>query len=251
MNLFFMSFQKINLGFFPLFLALSNFWIYKIFSLNFLTGFSVFVITTAIGLGINRKFFIASMLILTILQIQTTSLKDLSLLDNDEQRVQSERSRSYPLTYIDFKFKVLWLKPVEWIEQNKFIIALSRIEENIFESLDLNYYFFGGFPRNMPYDYEKFPFILLPFFLAGVFRLVYIRKYFDLVLLFLVPVVVLSVIGFDNRYGFFILFPFIIFSSMEGINYAAAFFKNRNIFLGVFISLILLNLLIQIGYAKN
>lgn len=246
-----MSFQKISLGFFLLFLTLSNFWIYKIFSLNFLIGFSVFVITTVIGLGSNRRFFIAAMLFLTILQIQTTSIKDLSILDNDEQRVQSERSRSYPLTYIDFKFRVLWLKPVEWIEQNKFIIALSRIEENLFESLDLNYYFFGGFPRNMPSDFEKFPFILLPFFLAGVFRFVYIRKYFDLALLFFLPVILLSLVGFDNRYGFFILFPFIIFSSMEGINYAATLFKNRNIYLGAVINLILLNLLIQIGYAKN
>lgn len=247
-----MLFPKISSKYFLAFsLVLSNYWIYKIFSLNFLIGIIVLVVSTIIVLGLKKKLFIVGMLVLTILQIQTTSIKNLSLLDNDEQRVQSERSRSYPLTYIDFGLKVLWLKPVELIEQNKFIIVLSRIEENLFEALDINYYFFGGFPRNTPSDFEKFPFILLPIFLTGVFRLSYSRKFFDLVLLFWAPIGLLSFIGSDNRYGFFILFPFIIYSCIEGINYISLRYKNRKYFLIFLIIFTMLIFLMQIGYAKN
>lgn len=224
MNQFFMLLLKNNLKLLlVLFLISSNFWIYKILGLNFLLAIALVLATLVIVLRIkNIKLTIFCMLILIFFQFQTTHVRSLTLLDNDQQRVQQERIRSYPLTYIEIFSKVLWLKPEIWIEQNKLIIALSRIEENLFGNLDINQYFFAGFPRNNNSDFQKFPFITLPFFIIGLYKML-AKKYFrTLVILLLIPIIILSLIGNDNQFGPFILFPFLILAIFSAIKFLIA-----------------------------
>lgn len=219
MNQSFMSLSKNSSKvLLALFLIISNFWIYKILNENLIVGALLIVISMIIVLKPKQiNLLVLCVLILLFFQFQTTHVKDLALLDNDEQRVQQERMRSYPLTYISIFSKALWLKPEIWIEQNNLVIALSRIEKNFFSSLDINQYFFGGFPRNNPSDFQKFIFITLPFFIAGIFALLKKKQYAVLSLIFLVPVIVLSFIGNDNQLGPFVLFPFFIISIFLGI----------------------------------
>lgn len=221
------------------------------FTQNFLTGVTLAITSLVILLKPGSKFIVLGLLLLCFLQIRTTSIKSLVLLDNDEQRVQSERIRSYPPTYIDLGIKVIWLKPEIWIEKNNFIIALSRLEENLYSNLDINKYFFGGFPRNKPEDFEKFPFAYLPVFIIGFFILVKKKLFKELVICLVIPLMLLSYLGTDNKLGPFILLPFFILTFFKGIIFLETLFKNKRLFYAIVIVLVMLTLILQISYGKN
>ena len=197
----------------------------------------------------GSKLIILGLFILLFLQIQETSISSLTLLDNDEQRVQSERSKSYPLTYIDLGIKVVWLKPEIWIEQNSFIIALSRLEENLYSNLDINKYFFGGFPRNKPEDFEKFPFAYLPVFISGIFILVKKKLFKELVNYLVIPLLLLGYLGSDNKLGPFILFPFFTLTFLKGITFLETLLKNKRLFYAIMVVSVMLTLILQINYS--
>lgn len=247
-----MSLPKINSEFLlPLFLLFSNFWIYNIVTQSILIGVTLAVTSLVILLKPGSKLVVFALLLLYFLQTQTTSIKSLVLLDNDEQRVQSERIRSYPLTYIDLGIKVIWLKPEKWIEENKIIIAFSRLEENLYSNLDVNKYFFGGFPRNRPEDYEKFPFAYLPFFIAGLYTLAKKKFVRELSYFLALPILLLASIGSDNQFGPFILFPFFILTFYIGITSIETLFKNKRLYYGLIIGIVILTFILQMSYGKN
>lgn len=250
MNQYFMSLLKNNSKLLlVLFLVFSSFWIYKIFYLNLLIGIVLIIVISVVSLNVSRKkVLFVCLILLLFLQYQTTEIKSLLALDNDQQRVQQERIRSYPLTYINLYFKVIWLKPDSWIEQNKFVIALSKIEENFFENLDFNKYFFGGFPRNNPSDFQKFIFILLPVFIIGVLNLVRKKDISFLILLFAIPILFLSTIGNDNALGPFSVLPFFIISMVYGIDYLDRFLKHKAVFRVLAIIVVLICFSIQLSY---
>lgn len=246
-----MSFLKTNFRFLLIiFLVFSNFWIYKIFAGNLIIGFCVSLLSLIIALKPAKKIIIFSILILAFLQFQTTSIKSLTLLDNDQQRIQSERLRAYPPTYIDLGLKVIWLKPAHWIEENKIIIATSRIEENLFTNLDINKFFFGGFPRNNSSDFEKFPFIYLPLFILGIYSGVKSKQFFKMLFLLILPLGLLAYIGSDNKLDPFILFPFFILSFLNGIDFINTKIKTQRFFYPLLILIITLVFILQISYAK-
>lgn len=236
-----------------LLLIFSNFWIYKILNLDLLLGFIIIVCSFLICIFWKTKHFLkvslVCVIILLIFQYLKTETQSLTILDNDQQRLQQERIHSYPPAYIDLYFKVIWLKPSIWIEQNNFIIALSRIEQNLLENLDLNKYFFGGYPRNNPNDFEKFSFVLLPLFLLGVINLLKEKKIKELLILFVIPILFITYIGSKNNLGQFSLLPFLILTFYNGTAWLRDKLKTRY-FLPVLIVAILLGLLIQFSYAK-
>lgn len=210
-----------------LFLVFSNFWIFKIFSQNLFIGIILVFVTMVILLNHHKKVLLVCLFILLFMQYQTTNIRNLYLLDNDQQRVQQERIRSYPLTYIDVFGKVLWLKPEIWFEQNNFVIAASKVEENFFENLDLNKYFFAGFPRNNNSDFEKFPYIYLPVFIFGLSNLISKKRYEIFFLSFAIPVIFLSMIGNENKLGPFSLFPFFMLSFLRGFGDLVQIFRKK------------------------
>ena len=245
-----MLLPKINSKFIlPLFIVFSNFWIYKIFTQNVPAGATLAITSLVIVIKTGSKLIILGLFILLFLQTQTTSTKNLVLLDNDEQRVQSERIRSYPLIYIDLGIKVIWLKPEIWIEQNSFIIALSRLEENLYSNLDINKYFFGGFPRNKPEDFEKFPFAYLPVFILGIFILVKKKLFKELVYFLVMPLLFLAYLGSDNKLGPFILFPFFTLTFFKGITFLETLLKNKRIFYAIMVVSVMLTFILQMNYS--
>lgn len=209
------------------FLVFSNFWIFRIFSQNLFVGIILVVVTSVIMLNHHKKVLAVCLCILLFMQYQTTNIRNLNLLDNDQQRVLQERIRSYPLTYIDVFGKVLWLKPEIWIEQNNFVIAASKVEENFFENLDVNKYFFAGFPRNDNSDFEKFPYVYLPVFILGLLNLISKKRYETIFLTFVTPVIFLGMIGNENKLGPFSLFPFFVAVFAEGFELLIRIFKQK------------------------
>lgn len=249
-----MLLSKINHGLlFTVFLVFSNFWIYRVLKENLLLGIVLIVVTLFMRIFLEKKdsfkIFLACSLLL-VFQYITTQPQSLTLLENDEQRVQQERSRSYPPAYIDLYFKVIWFKPAEWIEKNNLVIGLSRIEKNLFENLDINKYFFGGSPRNSPQDFEKFTFFLLPLFIVGMYKVVSGRIFNFLLLVFVIPLIFLSIVGNKNSLGAFAFFPFFILTFIYGINFLDKIIKNRKILYAGIILSIILGFVLQISYAK-
>lgn len=235
-----------------LFLTFSNFWIINIFLRNPIYGLVISFVTLVLGFKYNSRIIIIfSLVVLIFIQLQTTSIKSLTILENDQQRVQQERIKMYPPVYIDLFFKVIWLKPADWIEKSNFIIALSRIEENLFENLDLNKYFFAGFPRNTPADFQKFPFVLMPLFIIGLIKLIKGREFLILTALLFAPILILSLTGTNSALGPVVLFPFFIISILQGIKDLSTKFKNKKTFYIILSGLILLTLFIQISYETN
>lgn len=59
------------------------------------------------------------------------------------------------------------------IFHNKVTLAINKIQQNLFDILDLNLYFFATHPRERlgVKEFEKYPFFLLPFFIIGIFNL--------------------------------------------------------------------------------
>lgn len=238
----------------PLFLIFSNVWIYKIYNENFSIA-AVLVILTLLVYFFKEtknetKIFVFSIAILLFLQFQVTSMKSLTKLDDDQIRIQHERMESYPPLYLNLKFKVLWLKPAHWIEENNTIIALSVIQNNFFETIDINRYFFGGYPRNKASDFEKFPFTFLPLFLIGIYKLISNQKLNILLILFGLPILLTSIIG-SNNYGAFSLFPSFILTFYYGVKVLSMHFKDSKSWYLFFISITILGFILQIGYVKT
>lgn len=187
---------------------LANSWIYKIISVNFLIGISV-IVTTAF-LYKNSKYSFLFFLPLLFFQITTTQKSSLTNIANDDRRLIDLRLRAYPSKVLRVGY---------WLEERKESIALSRISRNLFENFDPNLYFFANHPRERVgiKEFEKFHFIFLPFFLAGLFSLIKTGQRALPVLSFLIPLSVLSFIGNQNILGSFSVFPFFAVCIATGV----------------------------------
>ena len=181
---------------FFLFLFL-NLWIWKIFFEDFLIFSILIVITVA-----SYKKFITDrkkslvlvqllMILLTVItQYLTTSISSLTELTNDQIRIRDMRLREYPPVFIRLGAKTLWLPVAYRMEARPESIAIERIQENIFESLDINQYFFASHPRQRVgvKEFEKFPYILLPFFILGIVKLINNKDYGFIIIYLVLPI---------------------------------------------------------------
>lgn len=189
---------------------LANLWIYKIFFTNFLLGV-VIVVATLLLFYKRCKFFLAVFVILLIFQAVTTQKASLTNIANDDRRLIDLRLRAYPPKF---------LRIGHWLEERKESIAEARISKNLFENLDPNLYFFANHPKERVgiKEFEKFPYVFLPFFLFGLIEVV---KKWDknklLLISFFVPLVLLSVVGNLNKSGPFTLFPFFTITTSLGL----------------------------------
>jgi hypothetical protein len=186
----------------------ANLWIYKIFTVNFLLG--ILLILVAILLFKNNKFFLLLFIPVLFFQIQTTSKTSLTAISNDNRRAIDMRLRSYPPKFLRLGY---------WLEERKESIIFNRIVTNFFENMDLNLYFFANSPRQRVgiKEFEKFPYLLFPFFLLGVVDLISKKNKMFWLISFLAPLFVLSIIGNQNSLGPFSFFPFFAVSIYEGL----------------------------------
>ena len=137
----------------------TNFWIWRILTTNIFIG--ILLILTTYTLYHKKRVFWLLLFLLLLTQLKTTPKTSFIYRDNDEQRIVQMRLREYPydLTRVG-----------HIIEERNEALVFFRIRENIFQNLDINYFFFAGFPRQTVglAEFEKFPYILLPFFVIGL-----------------------------------------------------------------------------------
>ncbi len=132
--------------------------------------------------------------------------------------MQIQRIKEYPPTYIQFGSKTLWIPAAHWFEERKETIVLKHMEENLFEVLDPNLYFFANHPRERieVTEFEKFPYILLSFFLYGIYVL-FKKNRLLITLTSILPFVLFAFIGSNNPFGPFIFIPIIVCSITVGL----------------------------------
>ncbi len=211
----------------------ANLWIYKIFAVNFLLG--TLVLLAAILLVKNNKFFLLLFIPVLFFQIQTTNRPSLTAISNDDRRVIDMRLRAYPPKFLRLGY---------WLEERKESIIFSRVVTNLFENIDPNLYFFANSPRQRVgiKEFEKFPYVLLPFFFLGVYSFFSKKDKLFWLMSFLVPITILSIIGSKNSLGPFSLFPFFVVSINEGLK------KMQAKYIKIFIVVLVLVLIQIISY---
>lgn len=211
---------------FPFILVLlGNLWLWRIFSFNL--GLGVLLLAATIFLyssliNKNKYFNLSLILFLTLIffQWKTTLVQDLTHFDNDGQRVQDMRLREYPPISFKVGEKIVWVPVAWWFEGRSEVVATFRIVDNFFEIIDPSLYFFANHPRERIgiQEFEKFPYIFLPFFVYGLILLFKKEKKSFWFIYFFIPVALISFVGHKNLVGPFSLFPFLAVSIAKGIS---------------------------------
>lgn len=174
----------------------ANWWWWSVFSTQPINGILMLLSggITLIGLGKNKRWLlILAVIIMSILQWQTTTPRSLIALSNDEQRVVEERKSAYP--------PITWAPVAYYLEEKPVSIAVGRWLGSVFENLDPNQYFFANHPREgiATNAIEKLPFVLLPLALLGLYLLFFSSRFLFLVTA--VPIFILALIGNQNQFG--------------------------------------------------
>lgn len=96
---------------------------------------------------------------------------------------------------------------------------LSWFEDNFGLSVDPNYYFFANHPRERVEvaEIEKLSFVWLPFFLVGLLNLVNILKKKQNWVIWLLPIVWLTLLGDAASKGSVIMMPLLVLSIIKGL----------------------------------
>lgn len=247
-----------------IFVLFTNLWIWRIFAQNGLIAIILLLATTALYLSQKRKparfvqkTFTAIFLLLLFFQWKSTQISSLSYLDNDQQRIQQMRLREYPPVALTLGSKKIWIPIAHWFEGRKETISLFRIKDNFSEIVDPALYFFANHPRERVgvAEFEKFPYILLPFFLIGILSKKFKIKSKIFVFSLLTPIILASFIGKNNELGPFSLFPFMTIATAYGLSLTSERLKKipkkkrRNISF-VFLAVFALVVIQVISYAK-
>ncbi len=247
--------QKID-KFFWLIL-LSNIWIWKIFQFNLFIAIvcllsSWFLYRSITDKKIN-KILLVFLLILVFFQIKTTNVSPLTELTQQEKLLQIQRMKEYPPVHFKILNKDIWIPAAHWLEERGETLSLYRIEKNLTDAVSLNLYFFANHPNERVgvKEFEKFPYILLPFFAIGFLGLDYKKNFWLVFSSLVLPLIVIAFIGQNNPTGPFSLFPFIATASFLGIKYAYERLKKyKYLSTGLFLFMYTLVLLQTILYER-
>jgi len=202
-----------------------NLWIWRIFSTNFLVGlaatFSSFFLYKSIRTQKVENLLIVFLLILFISQFKNTKIFPLTYLNEQERVIQLQRLNEHPPVKLSLGSKIIWIPTAHWLEGRREILIIYRIQENLKNVLSPNLYFFANHPNERVgiKEYDKFPYILFPFFVIGLLNLKF-RKNISLGILFLAPIILVAILGDKVDTEPVSLFPFMTITCVNGIEYA-------------------------------
>lgn len=198
-----------------LLVLLGNIWLWRIFFSSPLVAILLLTVTSSLffylqGHAVLKIIFWILFSALLAVQIGTTTRMSLTSFSNDEIRIRDMRLREYPPIY--------FLPIAHWFEGRAESIAFFRVMRNFSEAIDPNVYFFASHPRERvgTVEFEKFPYIFLPFFLYGIFCLAKRDKRI-IFYSFIIPVIAISFVGPSNKFGTIALFPFIVVVAAMGL----------------------------------
>lgn len=202
-----------------LIVLLANNWWWQIFHLNRIVSFLGFFLAISFLLfnGWLRFFLIPFLFFLIFLFLFSSSnrLTVFSLTDSQIYLI-NERRAYYSYNFLGRFF------------ENKPNYYFFQWQKNFFESFDPNLYFFSGHPRERPgvWEFDKFPFLYLPFFLWGFFRILNRKDSFFLLLYPILSIVFISFFKEANNF-LFLLFPWFVIVLYFGFEFFLPFLSTR------------------------
>lgn len=196
-----------------------NYWIWKIVAEYPLLAFLLLLSSVSLFIVLRKQLrlfvLIFQIAFVSILFIQwfTTDKIPLTYLNNHDQYIQQMRLKQYPPVKFSVLDKTIWIPMAHWFEGRTESIAFHRLSNNLSWAIDINLYFFANHPRQRVgiKEFEKFPFLVLPLFIYGVFSALKVRKKL-MFLSILPPIILISFIGHRNGLGPFSLFPVFVAS---------------------------------------
>lgn len=164
-----------SLNYYLLFLAvtLGNLWIWWIFKENFIIGILLVILSYLFFKQVIIKAqagqFIALIFIFIIVTFFTLRVgfdKNIFFISAEEQAQQDARHGLYAVELGQLYKNKLSLNFYKYFNS-----SIHKLERNFFYNLDPNLYFFASHPRERPGigEFDKYPWILLPFFITGLF----------------------------------------------------------------------------------
>lgn len=203
-----------------------NLWIWRMFSENLLIGISAILASWFLYRSIKeerlKKLLIVFLLVLLGFQINYTKVRPLTYLNKQEQIIQLRRLNEYPPVKFTLAGKTIWVPLAHWLEERPETLTLYRIQENLSGVLNPNLYFFANHPNERVGidEHESFPYILLPFFVVGLFGLSFRKNLAALTVSLFAPIVTVGLVGSEFAIEPISLFPFISLCGALGIEYA-------------------------------
>lgn len=215
-----------------LIIIFGNYWIWRIFSYNFILGFLIFISSLAFVFSSYEKKFtklaVVLLIPLVIFQIKIKNPIDTMNLTESQEVVRSQRIPYYSSGKLN-----LITRGIRYVfEVREETVIISNVLQNMFEVIDPNLYFFANHPRERVgvEEFNKFPFIFIFLFWVGLLEILALDK--DKLVKTGLPLTIflLGFIGSRNDLGPFILFPFVVYILWRGtliISEKFKVFENR------------------------
>jgi hypothetical protein len=162
------------------FVSLLNFWIWRIFEYNvFLAVLLIinsFVFFCLLVGKWNKKFIFIILTVLTIIQsMLIRSDINLKIEDIKPEEILQKHEREF---YFTQELGRLFLNKLSLNYYRNFDLTFFKIQRNFFYLLDPNTYFFSGHPRERGlYEFEKYSFLEIPFFILGIIWFIKEKRY--------------------------------------------------------------------------
>lgn len=205
------------------FIILANLWIWKIFSFNFFIALIVIISSYLLLISFRDgkikpllAIFFIILIVFQFLKTERTGLLDLS---QREKLFQIQRMKEYPPVNFKLGNRIVWIPMAHWLEERKETLFFYRIQKNVADILSPNLYFFSNHPNERVEfkEFEKFPYLLVPFFFLGIIALNYRKNIKSIFFVLIIPVILFSLIGQKNPLGPILMFPFISVASYLGL----------------------------------
>lgn len=219
--------KKLSVVFVVIFL---NFWIWKILKSDFVIGIFLILLSFALFFSFqlkkNYKLQILGVIFFAIISLLVLS----SGFDERLKMADSDDIQKIRHSYLAYNLGPLY--------QNKYIPnyyahvypKLSYWQQNLAYSLDLNSYFFASHPREkagFP-EFEKYPFILSPFFVIGIIWMI-IKTNKQIIIYLIFSVIINSLLTPQFPLGPVLFFPLINLLVTVGIFQFIQIVKMRKI----------------------
>ncbi len=168
---------------------------------NFLLLFSLIKLSGRIINAIVAALFA----ILILFNLQQGFDKSISAQSIDQNISQNKRHGYYSAS-----LGKLYTNKISIYYYTKISRPFTKLQKNLFSTLDLNLYFFGSSPRERTdvSEFEKYSFLMMPFFLVGIYAVVK-KRMLSVKLYFIAAILASSVINANYLLGPVLFFPLI------------------------------------------
>lgn len=213
-----------------LIVTFGNLWIWRVVKENFILAILLIILSLLLFKLVIAKMQKSQLLILILvfaltsfITLRTSFDKNIFIISAEEIVQQNVRHGYYAV-----ELGQLFQNKISLQFYKYFSRPIYKTERNIFYNLDPNVYFFVGHPRERAgiEEFDKYPWFLLPFFIAGVF-LVIRYNYPTVGIYFICTILISMFLSSAYSLGPVLFFPLINILITLGLIYFLRLLKMR------------------------